>query len=106
MLTAQEIYTAARSLSLPERLRLAALILDELDLPAASPIDMPQFDLSSLARYNDAWTEEDISDFRQFSASHLNLIEATPGMEQDDALPPLEDLWKMRMEQSLEPEPI
>ncbi len=95
MLTAQEIYTAARTLSLPERLRLAALILDDLDQPS-----VPQIDPLGLAGYNDAWTDEDIRDFRQYSVSYLHLTEASSEAEQDDALPPLDDLLKMRAEQS------
>jgi hypothetical protein len=101
MLTAQEIYTAARTLSLPERLRLAALLLDELD---QSP--MPQIDPAHLAGYSDAWTDEDIHDLRQFSARHLSSVETSPETEQDSALPPLKDLLKMKMEQSREPEHV
>lgn len=97
MLTAQDIYTAARALSLPERLRLAALILEELD-PAPH-----QVDLATLDGYSDAWTEEDIQDFKRFSARHLNSTEGFSSTEQDEALPPPEGLLKMRSEQSLEP---
>lgn len=101
MLTALELYTAARTLSLPERLRLAALILEELGRPST-----PQIDLLSLAGYSDVWTDEDIHDLRQFSARYLYSTEASSEAEQDDALPPLEDLLKMKMEQSLEPEHV
>ena len=106
MLTAQEIYTAARTLSLPERLRLAALILDELGHSPMPQNEMLQIDPVSLAGYSDAWTDEDIHDLRQFSAHYLSSTEAFPESEQDDALPPLEDLLQMKMEQSLEPEHI
>ncbi len=99
MLTAQEIYMAARTLSLPERLRLAALILEELQRP------LPQND-ANLPGYDDAWTDEDIHDLRQFSARYLYSTEASSEAEQDDALPPLEDLLEMKMEQNLEPEHI
>ena len=98
MLTAQEIYIAARALSLPERLRLAALILDELH---ESPFS--QIEPASLAGYSDSWTEEDLRDFRQFSASHLGLGETLLETEQDAALPSLEDLLTLKREQSLEP---
>lgn len=94
MLTAQEIYTATRTLSLPERLRLAALILEELHRP------QPQNEATGLAGYDAAWSDEDIRDFRQHSARYLHLMEASPGTEQDDALPPLDDLLKMKTEQS------
>ena len=99
MLTAQDIYAAARTLSLPERLRLAALLLDELDQPA-----LRQVDLANLPGYCDAWTEEDVQDFKRFSAHRLSSTESFSEAEQDDALPPLEELLKMQMEQSLEPE--
>ena len=84
MLTAQDIYTVARTLSLPERLRLTALLLDELGKPAFSPVD-----LADLAGFNDAWTEEDIQDLKRFSARHLTAAGFSEA-EQDDALP----LWK------------
>ena len=95
MLTAQEVYIAARTLSLPERLRLAALLLDELDQPA-----LPSTELASLTGYSDAWTEEDVRDFRLYAAHSFNLTHAMPDMEQDAALPPQEDLLKLQMEQS------
>ena len=98
MLTAQEVYTAVRALSLPERLRLAALILEELP---KSP--SPQIEPISLAGYSDTWTEEDIHDFRQFAASHFSSKETLLETEQDAALPSLEDLLTLKMEQSLEP---
>ncbi len=91
MLTALEIYTAARTLSLPERLRLAALLLDELD---QSPT--PQIDPTYLSGYSDAWTDEDIHDLRQSSARYLSSRDASPEADQDDALPPLHDLLKMK----------
>ncbi len=100
MLTAQDIYAAARTLSLPERLRLAALLLNELEQPAPS-----QIDLAALAGYSDAWTEEDIQDFKQLCARRF-ITEGSSEAEQDDALPPLEELLKMKTEQSLEPECI
>ena len=106
MLTAQEIYKAARTLSLPERLRLAALILDELDQAPLPQNEMPQIDPVSLAGYSDAWTDEDIHDLRQFSGRQFSSSEAFSESEQDDALPPLEDLLEMKREQSLEPEHI
>lgn len=99
MLTAQDIYTAAQVLSLPERLRLAALLLDELASPSA-----PSVGLATLAGYSDFWTDEDIADFRQHCARHFSSTETFAEMDQDPALPPLEDLIKMQMEQSLEPE--
>ena len=70
MLTAQEVYTAALTLSLPERLRLAALILDELE---HSPV--PLIDPTSLPGYADYWTEEDRDDLRRSSAKYLNSLE-------------------------------
>ncbi len=85
---------------MPERLRLAALILEELQHP------LPQNDFADLAGYDDAWTDEDIRDFRQSSVRYMQLLEASPDAEQDDALPPLEALLKMKAEQSLEPEHI
>lgn len=100
MPTAQDIYAAARTLSLPERLRLAALLLDDLN-PA-----FRQVDLGNLAGYSDAWTEEDIRDLKSFSARHLSSTEGFSDTEQDDVMPPLEELLKMRLEQSLEPKHI
>ena len=86
MLTGQDIYSAARTLSLPERLRLAALLLEEIH---KSPL--PQSVPTALAGYSDAWSEEDIDDLRRFSAQHL-LTEDRLQTEQDNALPPLENL--------------
>ena len=100
MPTAQDIYTAAQALSLPERLRLAALLLEGLNQSS-----LPQSDLAGLDGYSDAWSEEDIDDLRRFSARRL-LIKDSSQTEQDDALPPWENLLKMKMEQSLEPEHI
>ncbi len=99
MLTAQEIYTAARTLSLPERLRLAALILDELGSP-------PSNRLNGLAGYSDVWSDEDINDLRRFSANYLHSTENMATSDYDDALPAPEELRKMQAEQSLEPNPI
>ena len=95
MLTAQEIYAAARTLPLPERLRLAALILDDLNQTR-----MPQTDPGGLSGYDDAWTDEDIRDFRHHSEHYLRSTEATSGLEQENALPPLEDLLRLKTEQS------
>ncbi len=58
MLTAQEVYAVARALPLPERLRLAALLLDELSQfapPVVDPQDLPGF--------SSVWTDEDRRDF-------------------------------------------
>ena len=65
MLTAQEVYTAARSLPLPERLRLAALILDELTQPSR-----PAGDPQDLPGYSHVWTEEDRREFAAHCARH------------------------------------
>ena len=105
MPTAQDIYAAAQALSLPERLRLAALLLDEM-----TSLAPPQVDLSRLDGYNDFWTEEDIADLQRYSASQFSVYDSAASeaaaSEQDDALPPLEELLKMRSEQNLEPERI
>lgn len=62
--TAEDIYDAARALSLPERLRLAAFLLDDLTLPPPSPRNLPG--------YSDAWSEEDIRDFARHSARYAS----------------------------------
>lgn len=91
MLTAQEVYTAARALPLPERLRLAALLLEESSqssLPSINPQDWPG--------YSSEWTEEDMRDLAAHSARY-----AAAQFPEDDALiPPLEELERMKVEQS------
>ena len=91
MLTAQEVYTAARSLPLPERLRLAALILDELAQPSR-PIGDPQ----DLPGYSDVWTEEDRREFAAHCARQSNISLS----DDDDLLPSNEELERLRAEQS------
>jgi len=60
MLTAQEVYTNnVRSLPPSERLRLAALILEELTASAASLLD-----------FSDSWSDEDVRDLTAFSLQH------------------------------------
>ena len=100
ILTAQEVYTAARILSLPERLRLAALILDELDSPPLSS------GLNGLAGYSNAWSDEDINDLRHYSANYLASAENAAEADYDHALPAPEELQKMQAERSLEPNHI
>lgn len=59
MPTAQEVYAAAvRPLAPAERLRLAALILDELT-QTVSPVDE-----------SETWSEEDLRDLTVFSLRH------------------------------------
>lgn len=91
MLTAQEVYIAARSLPLPERLRLAALILDEMTRPSHPTVN-PQ----DLPGYSDVWTEEDV---REFTA-HCIRQSSFDLPDDDDLLPPVEELERLRAEQS------
>ena len=58
MPTAEEVYAAARTLPPPERLRLVALILDELaqTLP-------PTPDLQDIPTDGDGWTDKDSLEF-------------------------------------------
>lgn len=64
MQTAQEIYTSAiRELPANERLRLAALILNDLAQPT---LDAPEYD--------DSWSEEDISDFRNATLRYMEAV--------------------------------
>ena len=58
---AKEIYAdTVRHLSPNERLRLAALILD---------------DLASSAAFGDEWSEQDMQDLTAYSLSHANTFE-------------------------------
>lgn len=58
--TAQDVYTqTVRALPLTERLRLAALILDDLAQPNVAVVDS-----------GDAWTEQDQSDVAAFSLQY------------------------------------
>ena len=60
MPTAQEVYiTAVRRLPPAERLRLAALILDELTRAHILPVET-----------SDAWSEEDLHDLTAFALRH------------------------------------
>lgn len=62
MPTAQEVYTAAvRPLAPAERLRVAALILDELT-QTAPPIDE-----------SETWSDEDLNDLTAFSLRHARI---------------------------------
>lgn len=69
MSTAEDIYDAARALSLPERLRLAALLLDGVSLP---PIPLPN--ANNLPGYSDSWSEEDIRDLAAYAARYGSSI--------------------------------
>ncbi len=53
---AKEFYDAVRHLPPKERIRLAALILDDLS--------------SDSSQFSDFWTEEDIKNLTAFSLSH------------------------------------
>ena len=68
LLTAQEVYAAARSLTLPERLRLAALLLEEMTQPLCLPL-APQ----DLPGNSDVWADEDIRNFSAHCASRAPL---------------------------------
>ena len=58
-MTVNQIYEQTiKQLSMAERLRLAALILN--DIPPHAVVD-----------YSDAWSEEDLRDFRQASWEHI-----------------------------------
>ncbi len=66
MQTAQELYASTvRDLPPSERLRLAALILDELAQSNAFSIDS-----------SDAWSEEDMHDLATFSMSNTDAVYA------------------------------
>jgi hypothetical protein len=71
-MTAQEIYDATvRGLSPEERLRLAALILN----------DLTQQDVTKLEGFSDSWSEEDMRDLTRYSLQRAN--DAYP--EEEDA---------------------
>lgn len=60
MATAEEVYAAAiRSLPVSERLRLAAIILDDVTQSAASVLD-----------FSESWSDEDVRDLTTFSLHH------------------------------------
>ena len=61
-ITAQDIYSATvRSLPPDERLKLAALILN----------DLAQQDVTKIEGYSDSWSEEDMRDATAYSVSHF-----------------------------------
>jgi len=91
MLTAQEVYAAARALPLPERLRLAALILDEM-----TQLPSPSINPQELPGYSDVWTEEDRMEF----AAHCARQAAFDLPDDDDLLPPPEELKRLEAEYS------
>ncbi len=65
MTTAQEIYSASiRHLPPPERLRLAAMILQDLIPPLTPEVDD-----------SDAWTDEDLRDLNAFALDHLSALD-------------------------------
>ena len=60
MATAQQVFeTSVRPLPATERLRLATLILEDLTATSAATLD-----------YSDTWTDEDVRDLAEFSASY------------------------------------
>ncbi len=62
MITANDIYASTvRELPPDERLRLAALILN----------DLAQQDVIRLEGYSDSWSEEDMRDATNFSSRYL-----------------------------------
>lgn len=64
MTTAQEVYEKiVQPLPLPERVRLASLILEQLSRE-------PQIDPRLDPSYSDEWTKEDIEDLRKASIQH------------------------------------
>jgi hypothetical protein len=72
MLTAQELYASAvRDMTSEERLRLAALILNDLTQSRST---------QSLPDYEDDWTEEDMRDLTAYS---LRRAEETDPYEDD-----------------------
>jgi hypothetical protein len=61
-MTVNQIYEQTiKPLPLPDRLRLAALILN--DIPPHAVVD-----------YSDEWSEEDLHDFRQASWDHIDTL--------------------------------
>ena len=91
MTTAQEVFTFARTLPLPERLRLAALILEDVTQAPAPVID-PQ----DLPGYSSEWLEEDLRDLAAHSARYI----ATQFPEDDDLITPPEEIERLRLEQA------
>ncbi|HVC98183.1 MAG TPA: hypothetical protein VND64_31220 [Pirellulales bacterium] len=62
MLTAQFVYeSSVVALPKSERLKLAALILEELTATAAPALD-----------FSDSWSEEDLRDLTAFSGEHAH----------------------------------
>jgi hypothetical protein len=61
-MTVDQIYEqTVKPLSMADRLRLAALILN--DIPPRAVVD-----------YSDEWSEEDLHDFRQASWEHIDTL--------------------------------
>lgn len=91
MITAQEVFTYARALPMPERLRLAALLLEDVSrvpAPAPDPQDLPG--------YSSDWSDEDLRDFAMHNARYA----ATQFPEDEDLIPPPEEIERLRQEQS------
>lgn len=64
MHTAQSVYkTSVATLSKSERLKLAALILDELTASAGAALD-----------FSDSWTEEDMHDIAAYAAGYATEV--------------------------------
>jgi hypothetical protein len=62
MLTAQKVYEASvAALPKSERLKLAAIILEELNASAGAALD-----------FSDSWSEEDLRDLTEFAAQYAD----------------------------------
>lgn len=71
-MSVEELYEqAVKSLSVPDRLRLAIIILN--NIPQRAVVD-----------YNDEWTDEDLRDATAYSLRHAD---ESLGEEADDAYP-------------------
>lgn len=70
MLTAQTVYdTSVAVLPKSERLKLAAIILDELTAPSGTALD-----------FSDSWSEEDLQDVTAYAAGYAaQAFEEEPG---------------------------
>ncbi len=65
MITAQDVYAeSVRDLPPPERLRLAAMILQDLLPPTTSAVDE-----------SDSWSDQDVSDLNAYALSHLAAVD-------------------------------
>ena len=90
-MTTQEVYIAARDLPFPERIRLAALILEDLSLTT-----LPLLVSQSVPEFSTVWSEGDIRDFSAHSAHYMETVYPA----EENLLPGPKEVSKLRAEQN------